>query len=200
MNKPKAVLFDWDGTLYDSSILCFEIYRELFCRFGAGELTFEEFRRDFSGDYHKFQEKHGLDSTRWDEFDSAWYEIYYSKQKGESKAKLFPNAKKTLKRMHDSGIPVGIVTNATRNRMKGEISELKLGGYLAAVVTIEDADWQFKPSPKLVNLACEQMGIEKNTAIFIGDMAEDVKAGKGAGVITGVVTTGVHTLEKLLKE
>lgn len=200
MNVPNAVLFDWDGTLYDSSRLCFEIYKELFLRFHAGELTFAKFRRDFSGDYHRFQQMHGIGPDRWEAFDSAWYEVYYEKQKGKDRAAPFPNTRKTLQRLLELGVPTGVVTNATRDRMHGEISELGFGKYLKAIVTIEDANWQFKPSPKLVELACERMGIDERTAIYIGDMVEDVQAGKSAGTMTGVVSTGVHTLDRLAKQ
>jgi HAD superfamily hydrolase (TIGR01662 family) len=195
--KPEAVLFDWDGTLYDSSKLCFEIYRELFRRFGVGRITFGEFRRDFSGDYHRYQAQHGLGEEMWPKFDAAWYEVYYSKKDG---AKPFANAKNTLTKLHKAGVPIGLVTNATKRRIEGELSKLGMGGYFGAVIAIEDANWEFKPSPKLINIACEQMRVDERTALYVGDMAEDVKAGKRAGAMTGVVTTGVHTLERLAAE
>jgi len=197
MQTPEAVLFDWDGTLYDSSRLCFEIYEELFARFGVGTITFDEFRRDFSGDYHRYQEMHGLGKGMWKKFDAAWYEIYYSKKEG---AKPFANAKNTLAKLHKAKIPLGLVTNGTKKRILGELANLSFGDYFKTVVTIEDAEWEFKPSPRLVNMACDELGLAHEKVIYIGDMAEDVIAGKRAGAMTGVVTTGVHTLERLLPE
>ena len=197
MNAPKAVLFDWDGTLYDSVKLCFEIYEELFERFGAGKITFEGFRNDFSGDYHRYQAKHGLGEKMWPKVDAAWYEIYYAKQE---KAKLFPNTKRTLENLHSKEIPIGLVTNATKKRIEGELSKLGLVDYFGIVATIEDADWEFKPSPRLINIACRELKVNKGEALYVGDMAEDVIAGKRAGAMTGVVATGVHTIGKLALE
>ncbi len=197
MDKPKAVLFDWDGTLYDSVKLCFEIYEELFERFGAGKITFEEFRSDFSGDYHRYQAKHGLGEKMWPKVDAAWYDIYYAKQDG---AKLFSKTKPTLMALEKMGIPIGLVTNATKKRIEGELSKLGLLGYFGTVAAIEDAEWEFKPSPRLINIACEELRVNKGDALYIGDMAEDVIAGKRAGARTGVVATGVHTIRKLALE
>ena len=197
MDKPKAALFDWDGTLYDSVKLCFEIYEELFERFGAGKITFEDFRNDFSGDYHRYQAKHGLGKEMWPKVDAAWYEIYYSRQK---KAKLFSKTKPTLMALQKIGIPTGLVTNATKKRIEGELSKLGLARFFSSVATIEDAGWEFKPSPRLISLACEELRVNKGDALYIGDMVEDVIAGKRAGARTGVVATGIHTIEKLSLE
>jgi HAD superfamily hydrolase (TIGR01549 family) len=197
MRRPGAVLFDWDGTLYDSARLCFEIYEELFKRFGLGRITFLEFRRDFSGDYHRYQEKHGLGPEAWPEFDSAWYEVYYSKQ---GRARPFGNSFRALGKLKELGVPAGLVTNATRKRIDVELEKLGMRGYFGAVVTIEDADWEFKPSPRMIEIACNALGLSGRDVLYVGDMAEDVQAGKAAGSITGVVATGIHTLERLLQE
>ncbi len=197
MRKPKAVLFDWDGTLYDSVKLCFEIYEELFGRFGVGRITFEEFRDEFSGDYHRYQEKHGLGPEMWPKVDDAWYELYYARQ-GE--AGLFSNSISALERLHSMKVPLGLVTNATRKRIGGEVMQLKLGNYFGAIVTIEDADWEFKPSPRMIEMACDELKVNKGEALYVGDMVEDVLAGKRAGAMTGVVATGVHAIGKLEKE
>lgn len=197
MRKPKAVLFDWDGTLYDSARLCFDIYEELFRRFGVGAVTYQEFRRDFTGDYHRYLTAKGIGKDKWGDFDRSWYEIYYSKK---DKAKPFPESKKALEKLRRLGIPLGLVTNAERERMDGELGRLGLGKFFGSVVTIEDAEWEFKPSPRMVLLACEELGVKPADALYVGDMAEDVIAGRGAGAITGAVPTGIHLAERLIRE
>ncbi len=197
MRKPKAALFDWDGTLYDSSKLCFEIYEELFREFGVGKLTFPEFRRDFTGDYHRYLQTRGLGEGRWDEFDRAWYRVYYSKKNGSD---LFPDSKKTLEKLQELNIPIGLVTNAERERIGGELSALGLRDLFGSVVSVEDADWEFKPSPRMVEMACDELGAKRADALYVGDMAEDIIAGKRAGVMTGAVGTGIHTAERLSRE
>jgi HAD superfamily hydrolase (TIGR01662 family) len=197
MEKPKAVLLDWDGTLYDSTQLCFEIYEELFRRFKVKEISLQEFRQDFSADYHTYQKMHGIGKDAWEKFDDAWDGVYLEKK---GKAKIFENSVPTLQALRKLKVPVGLVTNATKGRIASELSSLKIKHYFDAVVTIEDADWQFKPSPKLIEIACGQLNISAEHCIYVGDMIEDVMAGKAAGALTGVVATGVHTLDKLLKE
>ncbi|MFH1448195.1 MAG: HAD family hydrolase [Candidatus Micrarchaeota archaeon] len=195
MRKPKAVLFDWDGTLYDSAKVCFKIYKDLFKRFGAGDITYDGFRREFSADYHTYQQKHGLGEDKWKDFDNAWYELYYSRADQSSP---FPYADETLSTLHAMGVPLGLVTNANRKRMNTELKRLGMYKYFTTVVTAEDVGWELKPSPKPVERACDLLDVDRRMIIYIGDMLEDIISGSAAGVMTGAVPTGIHTLDKLL--
>ena len=54
-----------------------------------------------------------------------------------------------------------------------------------------------KPSPEGVLKIMEELKINKNSTIFVGDMTSDVKAGKAAEVFTIAVATGLVPKERL---
>ncbi len=197
MDKPEAILFDWDGTLYDSVKLCFKIYLELFKRFGIPEITYDQFRQDFTADYHQYQQKNGLGADRWNEFDSLWYDLYYSREK---ESKPFPFVKEVLDTLSEQGTTLGIVTNTNKKRMEKELTKLNLSEYFRTVVTLELSGNELKPSPRPVQTACRNLGIEPQRAIYIGDMAEDIMSGKRAGTMTGAVCTGIHKPDRLITQ
>ena len=58
-----------------------------------------------------------------------------------------------------------------------------------------------KPSPKLVNLACERFDIDKESSFFVGDTESDMRCAENAGV-KGIRYEGgslLETLRRMLK-
>jgi len=50
----KAVMFDWDGTLYNSVIPTYESYLVVMEAFGLPKVTLEEFREQSRPNYHDY--------------------------------------------------------------------------------------------------------------------------------------------------
>lgn len=78
------------------------------------------------------------------------------------------------------------------------LEKLCIGKYFSAVLTSADAP--AKPAPGMILLALERLGVAPSEAVFIGDNAEDMAAGKAAGV-KSVMLDGTDEREcgKLLK-
>lgn len=83
----------------------------------------------------------------------------------------------------------------------GEIPDC--AGMIAAIEAVTQKKVEViagKPSPLMIQAAMDAMGLRPDECILIGDRLEtDIKMGKGAGIATGIVLTGV-TDEKTLKE
>ena len=62
------------------------------------------------------------------------------------------------------------------------LERLGIEKHFSAVLTSGDAP--HKPSPKMISLALERLGVKAHEAVFVGDNDEDVLAGTGAGVRT----------------
>ena len=58
---------------------------------------------------------------------------------------------------------------------------------------------EVKPSPDGLNLILKKWNINPSEAIFVGDMATDIQAGKAAKVKTVCVASGLAPKESLLK-
>jgi len=190
----KAVLFDWDGTLYDSIDASFKIYEELFKKYANLDLTCDYFRKTFIVDYHKYYSMHGISESRWGEVDNLWLERF---NEMEGNIHLFPGVKEILEKLLGKGIKIGLVSNGTGGRIKSEMRKNRIEKCFSAVIT-DDEIKDFKPNPIGVKHALGKIGVNASEAIYIGDMAEDVQAGKNAGTSTAAVTWGAHSLERLL--
>ena len=69
--------------------------------------------------------------------------------------------------------------------------------YFCAIIGGEDIK-NLKPNPEGIFLILQKTGTQKEDAVMIGDMPEDLMAGKSAGVKTGVVKWGLGKWENLL--
>ncbi|QLJ52493.1 MAG: hypothetical protein Sv326_0318 [Candidatus Fermentimicrarchaeum limneticum] len=189
----KAVLFDWDGTLYDSIDTSFKIYGELFKKYANLNLTCDYFRETFIVNYHKYYAMHGIPENKWEEVDNHWLKRFHEM---EGEIHLFAGVKEMLKEIYEKKIRIGLVSNGTGGRIKKEMRKNVIYDYFTAVIT-DDEIKDFKPNPIGVQEALKAIKVEASDALYVGDMLEDVQAGKNAGTSTAAVTWGAHSLERL---
>jgi pyrophosphatase PpaX len=189
----RAVLFDWDGTLYDSIDASFKIYEELFKKYANLNLTCDYFRKTFIVDYHKYYAMHGIPESKWEEVDNHWLKRFHEM---EGKIHLFPGVKEMLKELLERKMKLGIVSNGTGGRIKKEMRKNGIYEYFDAIVT-DDEIKDFKPNPIGVQEALKDIGVDAKHAVYVGDMTEDIEAGKNAGTRTAAVRWGAHSLERL---
>lgn len=196
MEKIKAVIFDWDGTLFDSVKHALNVYRKLFTLLGINGVRWNEFREEFKADYHKYYLEKGIPKSAFKDVDRLWLQLYND---GSKKLKLIHGAKAILKKLKKENIKLGVVSNGSRSRIIEEMKSHKVFDLFDVVVTGDEIP-EFKPSPKGIIYALHVLNVKPSEAIYIGDMAEDIEAGKNAEVKTIAVASGIHTVKRLVKE
>lgn len=196
MAKFKAVIFDWDGTLFDSIRYALVIYQKLFRALGVNDVHWRNFRKEFKADYHKYYAEKGVPPSAFNDVDRLWIQLY---EAGSKKLKLMPGAKRLLATLRKKGVKLAIVSNGSRRRILDELERNNVRHYFGAVVTGDDIP-EFKPSPKGVVYALGELRVRPSDALYVGDMADDLVAGRRAGTKTAAVFCGIHTRERLLEE
>ena len=181
--KIKAVLFDFDMTLVDSSYAIHHCTNLL-----AGHLGFDQISRE------KVLSAIGLtieDSWRmfWGDFRQEWVDFYRANYREEEQArlKIFPNTLSTLERLRMMGIKVGVVSN--RRFAKRPVEFMGLTPMLDVVVGLEDVE-RAKPEPDSLLKGFEILGVAPSEGLYAGDtdidMMTTVAAGcRGIGMTTG---------------
>jgi HAD superfamily hydrolase (TIGR01509 family) len=116
----------------------------------------------------------------------------------EKNPSSFPWAKDLiigLKRDH----LVGVVSSAPKKPLLRELDRNGLLPHLDVVVSGDDVD-ELKPSKKPLLAACKKLGIKPKDCIYVGDMVEDIRASKNAGMKSVAVCWGIHSTKKLMGE
>ena len=187
---PRAVLFDWDGTLLDSAEASYRCYERLFSSFG---IPFDQarFQATYAPDWYRTYSAVELPVECWPEADRLWLDLYASE-----KCALLPGAAEALGRLRDAGVLTGLVTSGSRLRVLSELDVLLVRDFFQTVVVSEDVS-EKKPHPEALLIALELLDLSSAEAAYVGDSPEDVKMARAAGVYCVGIAGGFPNREAL---
>ena len=116
---------------------------------------------------------------------------------------LKPGLEAVLIKLREKGIPLAIISNTEKRRLKYFKHKLQLKKYFSFFITRDDVPIN-KPHPYPLLIALKKIkqefnfkSIEKSNVYFIGDLPTDVKCAKSAGVNSIALLSG-HGTEKSL--
>lgn len=90
--------------------------------------------------------------------------------------RLFPDARETLERLRDHGMPLGLVTNGDAGQQRDKIERFDLAGFFEVMV-IEGEFGAGKPDEAVYRHALARLGVEPLEASMVGDHLEFDVAG-----------------------
>ncbi len=189
-SQVRAVLFDLDGTLADTSADMTDALNRLLMTYGKDVLAYDVVRKHASkgsiamlklGFGEHLEEKRGLQLR--DEFLQLYAEMLCNK------TKLFTDVPKLLDFLDQTGIPWGIVTNKPGRLAEPLIQQLGIA-FRAICMISGDSLSKKKPSPNQLLHAANIIGVDKTDCIYMGDDLRDVQAGKAAKMKTAIAAYG----------
>ncbi|MDR1471383.1 MAG: HAD-IA family hydrolase [Synergistaceae bacterium] len=187
----KAVLFDFDMTLMDTSYAITECTNLLAGRYGLRRVT--------RGEMLKVIGLPIADSwvAIWGRFEEEWLEHYRASFRDveQSGFKEFPGTRRVPSRLREAGVRTGVVSN--RRFAASALEQSGIAALFDVVVGLEDVT-NPKPHPEPILTALERLGAEPGDAAYVGDTDIDMRTSVAAGV-TGIgVTTGNFGADGLL--
>jgi HAD superfamily hydrolase (TIGR01509 family) len=188
-----TLLFDWDGTLFDSASAGFTAFQRTFADLGI-TFTREIYEACYSPNWYAMYETLSLPKDRWKMADELWLEHY-----GEQPPRLVEKAGETIHALGERGYRLGIVTSGTERRVTREIQQLSLSSTFEALICNEHIVNK-KPHPEGLEKAMQLLGIATDTCSYVGDAPEDVRMGKNAGMLTVAVCSAYPTSRRLREE
>jgi pyrophosphatase PpaX len=191
----KAVLFDLDGTLVDSSEAIIKAVEKaleskgLTCNrakvarmiglpleniFGvlASNLSEQEIWQ-LVHEYRKYYMAHHLENTT-----------------------IHPSAQMVLRKLKAKGFKLGIITTKYREPVMDVLSHFGIAELFDVVVTGYEVI-KHKPAPDIVLEAAKRLRVDPKQCVVVGDSPLDVQAGKQAGTFTIAVLSTTYTRKQL---
>jgi phosphoglycolate phosphatase len=180
--SPKCVLFDLDGTLIDTAPDLAHAANEVRAELNLAPLPLAHYRPLASSGARGLL-RAALDLTPADpDFDQRRMRFLEHYRCNVSRSsRLFPGMDELLDALESRGLRWGIVTNKARRFTEPLVRDLGLAERCACVVAGDDVP-QLKPAPDSLHLACAQLDIEPNEAIYVGDDRRDIVASRAAGM------------------
>jgi pyrophosphatase PpaX len=183
----RAVLYDFDGTLADSTELIMRCYRHTM-RMHLGDVPSDEvWLSGFGMTLESQMRRFGRDA---DEVQ-AMLDTYREYQNGihDELLRPFPDAVETVAELERRGYGLAIVTSKHRRAVMRGMELCDLVRHIDVIITPEDVA-EPKPHPEPVLMALEKLGVAPHEALFVGDSPHDVAAGRAAGTRTAAALWG----------
>ncbi len=179
--KIRCVIYDCDGVLFDSLEANTKLYNDLCARVGRGSLREEELKYvhthtvfealHFIFDQEEGMEKKALELLKLKQIDLKNYVVYL---------KMEPHLVEVLEKLKEKGILRVINTNRTTS-MKYIMEKYDLWQYFEMVVTALDVK-NPKPNPESIEKIIQELNLNKEEAVFVGDSDVDQQTAESSGV------------------
>jgi pyrophosphatase PpaX len=182
--RPRAIIFDMDGTLVSSLPVIYHCENEISCKYLNATLSLEDVISKFGPPAHTII----IDMTRNlpDEVRrravSDYYECYRTHV--SSRGLVFPGITELLRKIKISGRRLALFTGVEKNMMEYTLTPFKLSEFFEVRITADDI-LKSKPDPEGINLALSRIKVDAKESMYVGDSPADIIAGRRAGVLTG---------------
>lgn len=183
----RAVLYDFDGTLADSTELIMRCYRHTM-RTHLGDVPPDDvwlsgFGMTLESQINRF--------ARDADEAQAMLDTYRSHQNGlhDDLLRPFPDAADTVAELERRGYGLAIVTSKHRRAAMKGMELCGLVAHFDVIITPEDVA-EPKPHPEPVLLALQKLGVAPHEALFVGDSPHDIASGRAAGTRTAAALWG----------
>ena len=205
--KYHGVLFDKDGTLLDFNRTWLPIYRYAVREFAAGDPELAEqllVQHGFDPQRNQFQGGSLLAAGNNQQIADVWArqlgkpqeveaislrlnEIFH--ERGAIEATPVAQLTSTLSQLKSTGLKLGV---ATADSHQGILNTLQSFNVLQEFDFLAgyDSGHGVKPDAGMVQAFCQQMGLQSDAVVVVGDNCHDIEMGRNAnaGLCVGVLT------------
>jgi len=193
----RAVLYDFDGTLADSTELIMRCYRHTMAAH-LGECPPDEaWLAGFGTPLETQIARFARDPREHDAMLATYRE--HQNEHHDTLLRPFPGAMETVAELKRRGVALAVVTSKHRRSALRGMDLCGITDLVDLVVTPEDVE-NAKPHPESVHFALTRLGVAPGEALFVGDSPHDLVAGREAGTLTAAALWGPFPREALLAE
>lgn len=189
----KAVLFDMDGTLLDTLTDLRIAVNEGLKTEGYPLRTQEEVRLFVGNGMKKLLERalpEGKPMGRVGEVFHAYYA-----QHGTDHTRPYEGITELLAELKKHGVPMGVVSNKAEAALRLLVGKIFPDIFCSVVGQREDLP--VKPHPAMAFAVMQEMGIDPEDCLFVGDSDVDFQMGQNANIFTVCALWGFRTKEEL---
>lgn len=188
--NPKLIIFDFDGTLADTTATILATYAMAIKELGAESRTAAEcqatiglpLREGFRQLYPEFSDAQ-LDRC------VAVYRKIFNENKQLLAPKLYPGVGETLNELANRGVQMSVASSRSRESLIEFCEKCGIIHQFDLILGADDVTLA-KPHPEPVLLTLNRLARDAGDVLVVGDMPVDIAMGKGAGCRTVGVSYG----------
>jgi phosphoglycolate phosphatase len=182
----KNILFDWSGTLMDDLTTTYKATVYIFEKLGGKPMSFKEYRKSFFLPYMNFWKQHFPDCTK-----EQINQLFREGLDASGDTGLYPGVKDMLKRLHDKGIKMGVISSGPQEKIIADAKRYSVFDYFQEINgTIAD-------KAEVITDILQRNNFKPEETMYVGDMPHDIEAGKKGGVVSIGICWGHKSKEML---
>lgn len=183
------LIFDWDGTLMDSTRQIVSAMQSAIQESGLPERSPDQLRDLIGLGLNETVQRlfPGIDPERVRNWLSVYRRRYVSPS---SRAVLFESVRETLQRLTDDGYELAVATGKSRRGLERVLTQTETADFFRCTRCVDEA--ASKPAPGMVNAILLHTATLPEHALMIGDTEYDMAMARAAGVDALGVSCGVH--------
>ncbi len=189
----KAAIFDFDGVIINSLDIQKQALHESYkIVVGKGTPSFREFLSHSGNSLENIFKNMNLPLEMVEHYRRI-------SQEKVCTIKIYPGIREILTKLKDDEVICGLCTGKDRKRTLGILEKFGLEKFFSIVVCSDDVKHP-KPHPDSLIHILNQLDIDAESALMIGDAKNDIKCAKNAGVKSIAVTWGGFSQADLEQE
>lgn len=192
----ELVIFDWDGTVVDSTPTITHAIREA-CRDIGISVPAEQDASYVIGlglQDALSRVAPNLSAAQQASLTDRFRHHYLSR---DQSLRPFPGMTALFEGLRRAGTPLAVATGKSRVGLERAFDATQTRHYFDTSRCADESDP--KPEPTMVFEICEELGISPSAALVVGDTTHDIGMAHSAGARAVAVTYGAHPLETLLR-
>ena len=194
-NNYDLIIFDWDGTLANSTQLIVdaicngseEVGLPVPSQSAASGIIGLGFREAAYALFGSIPDEQLAELT-------ARYTHYYGL--GEDHIPLFDGVPETIAHLTQKGVPLAVATGKGRRGLNKALANSGIAHHFLATRCVDEC--QSKPHPQMIMELMDEVAATPERTLMVGDTSFDLQMAKNANVASLGVTYGAHPLERLL--
>lgn len=194
MKRYDAVVFDWDGTLMDSTHHIVSALqgacRDLDLPIPTSEQAAWVIGLSIESALYRLVPD--MDERQMEAF-SERYRDHYLRQ--DSGIMLFAGVASFLADLHDRGVVLGVATGKSRRGLDRALDTLALRPLFRATRCADEAAG--KPDPAMLEQLLQEFSLTPDQVLMVGDTTHDIWMARHAGVDSLAVSYGAHPRQTL---
>jgi phosphoglycolate phosphatase len=188
------IVFDWDGTLVDSTAMIAQCIQKAAADLGLAVPTLQQASHVIGLGLHDALARAvpELTAARIEEFSARYRHHWFA---CEPEIVLFEGVRALLVELGERGVPLAVATGKSRRGLARAFEQTGLGAYFESSRCADET--HPKPHPAMLLELAEELAVAPERTLMIGDTTHDLEMAAAAGAAGLGVTYGAHPRESL---
>lgn len=197
MKNYKLIIFDWDGTLYDSAAHIIQCMAQTAKDFDFDVPDVSVLRQVIGLSFEKAVERNFplVTEAQMTQFADTFHKHIYSDHFGQPV--LFDGVYDVLNDLHKKGYWLAVATGKHRTGLDHELNEFSVQQFF--MTSRCACETQSKPHPQMLLEIMDELGKSPSETLMVGDTIFDLELAANASVDALAVNYGAHDEAELLK-